>query len=141
METKLNIEDLMVGDWVVIKEYPMISEPRKITKEHFLRSLCEFEPIPITKNILEKNGFEFFPMEYGIYGLYTLKTEHCLLKYSNKHGDITIFKARTGGVVDDSGNCISGCYGISHGRFDIDYVHELQHILRLCKIDIDVKID
>lgn len=140
MENKINIEDLMVGDWVMIKEYPMIAEPRQIKKEHFLRSLCEFEPIPITKNILEKNGFEFFPMEHGIYGLYTLKTEHCLLKYSNKHGDITIFKARQGGI-DDNGNCISGFYEISHGRFKIKYIHELQHILRLCKIEIELKYE
>lgn len=138
---KLNKEDLMIGDWVMIKDYPMISEPKRMTENHFVRSLCEFEAIPITKKFLLKNGFEFFPMDKNIFGIYTLKTEHCLLKYSNKHGDITIFKGRTGSVVDDSGNCISGCYGISHGRFDIDYVHELQHILRLCKIDIDVKID
>lgn len=138
---KLNKEDLMIGDWVMIKDYPMISEPKRMTENHFVRSLCEFEAIPITKEFLLKNGFEFFPMDKNIFGIYTLKTEHCLLKYSNKHGDITIFKARTGGVVDDSGNCISGCYGISHGRFDIDYVHELQHILRLCEIDIDVKIN
>lgn len=140
METKLNIEDLMVGDWVIIKEYPMIAAPRQIKKEHFLRSLCEFEPIPITRDILEKNGFEFFPMEYEIYGIYTLKTEHCLLKYSNKHGDITIFKARQGGI-DDNGNCISGFYEINHGRFKIKYVHELQHILRLCKIEIELKYE
>ena len=140
METKLNIEDLMVGDWVMIKEYPMIAEPRQIKKEHFLRSLCEFEGIPITREFLMKNGFEFFPMEHHIYGLYTLKTEHCLLKYSNKHGDITIFKARQGSI-DDNGNCVGGFYEINNGRFGIKYVHELQHILRLCKIEIELKYE
>lgn len=135
----LNKEDLMIGDWVMIKDYPMIAEARKMTPDHFVRSLCEFEGIPITKEFLVKNGFEFFPMEYHIYGLYTLKTEHCLLKYSNKHGDITIFKARQGGI-DDNGNCIGGFYEISNGRFDIKYVHELQHILKLCKIGINVTL-
>ena len=112
----LNKEDLMIGDWVMIKDYPMIAEARQMTPDHFVRSLCEFEGIPITREFLMKNGFEFFPMEYHIYGVYTLKTEHCLLKYSNKHGDITIFKARTGGI-DDNGNCIGGFYEINHGRF------------------------
>jgi hypothetical protein len=135
----LNKEDLMIGDWVMIKDYPMIAEVRQMTPDHFVRSLCEFEGIPITKEFLMKNGFEFFPMEYHIYGLYTLKTENCLLKYSNKHGDITIFKARKGGI-DDNGNCVGGFYEINHGRFDIKYVHELQHILRLCKIEMNITI-
>lgn len=137
---KIEKTDLMIGDWVMIKDYPMITQARQMTPDHFVRSLCEFEGIPITKEFLIKNGFEFFPMEYQIYGLYTLKTEHCLLKYSNKHGDITIFKARQGGI-DDNGNCISGFYEISHGRFDIKYVHELQHILKLCKIELDLKYE
>jgi hypothetical protein len=135
----LNKEDLMIGDWVMIKDYPMISEPLRMTENHFVRSLCEFEGIPITNEFLMKNGFEFFPMEYQIYGLYTLKTEHCLLKYSNKHGDITIFKARTGSI-DGNGNCVGGFYEINHGRFNIEYVHELQHIFKLCKIKIDLEL-
>lgn len=139
METKLNIEDLMVGDWVMIKEYPMIAEPRQIKKEHFLRSLCEFEPIPLSKKFLEDNGFDFFPMEYHVYGIYTLQTEHCLLKYSNKHGDITIFKSTKG--IDKNGNCTDGYYDISCGRFCVKYIHELQHILRLCKIEIELKYE
>ena len=49
---KIDIEELMVGDWVMIHEYPMIKEPRKVVKEHFVRSLCEFEAIPITKEFL-----------------------------------------------------------------------------------------
>lgn len=137
---KIEKTDLMIGDWVMIKDYPMIATARKMTPDHFVRSLCEFEGIPITKEFLMKNGFEFFPMEYHIYGLYTLKTENCLLKYSNKHGDITIFKARKGGI-DDNGNCVSGFYEINHGRFDVKYVHELQHILKLCKIELNLKYE
>ena len=143
MENKINIEDLMIGDWVKVKDYPMTPEPRKIIKEHFLRNLCEFEPIPITRNILEKNGFTFFPIEliYG-YGVFELKTEHCLLRYSNKHCDIQIFKARRGSIDPESNNCVQrgDRYEIKCGQFLIKYVHELQHILKLCKIEINFEV-
>lgn len=138
----MNIEDLMIGDWVIVKDYPMTPEPRKITKEHFLRSLCEFEPIPITNNILEKNGFEFFPIEPMFnYGIFQLKTEHCFLRYSNKHHDIQIYKALKEGI-DDNCNCTKRTdrYEIRCGQFLIKYVHELQHILRLCKIEINFEV-
>ena len=137
----LNKEDLMIGDWVMIKDYPMDFQPEKMTANHFVRSLCEFEGIPITKNFLLENGFTFFDMEpiYG-YGIFELKTEHCLLRYSNKHNDIQIYKAHMGGIDPKSANCIqiNDRYEIRCGRFLISYVHELQHILKLCKIDLEL---
>lgn len=136
---KLNIEDLMIGDWVMIKDYPMDFQPGKMTANHFVRRLCEFEAIPLDKDFLLNNGFTFFDMEpiYG-YGIFELKTEHCLLRYSNKHNDIQIYKAHMGGIDPKSDNCIqiNDRYEIRCGRFLISYVHELQHILKLCKIDL-----
>ena len=51
----INKEDLMIGDWVMIKDYPMDFQPEKMTANHFVRSLCEFEAIPITKKFLLNN--------------------------------------------------------------------------------------
>lgn len=137
----INKEDLMIGDWVMIKDYPMDFQPEKMTAKHFVRSLCEFEAIPLTKEFLLNNGFTFFDMEpiYG-YGIFELKTEHCLLRYSNKHNDIQIYKAHMGGIDPKSVNCIqiNDRYEIRCGRFLISYVHELQHILKLCKIDLEL---
>ena len=135
----LNKEDLMIGDWVMIKDYPMVSEPLIMTENHFVRSLCEFEAIPLNKNFLLKNGFTFFDMEpHNHEGIFELKTEHCLLRYSNKHRDIQIYKARSGGIDPENGNCTQrgDRYEINCGQFRISYVHELQHILKLCKIDL-----
>ena len=123
---KIDIEELMVGDWVMIHEYPMIKEPRKVVKEHFVRSCCEFEAIPITNDFLLKNGFEFLPAK----DIFYLNTGQGLLAYINGHKAIEIYKER----VDD-------IYSISCEQFPIKYVHELQHILKLGKIDIDIKID
>lgn len=137
----LNKEDLMIGDWVMIKDYPMDFQPEKMTANHFVRSLCEFEAIPITEKFLLENGFSFFDKEPTRYeGIFEMKTEHCLLLYSNKHNDIKIYKALRGGIDPKSGNCIQrgDRYEINCGRFLIRYVHELQHILKLCKIDLDL---
>lgn len=141
---KIDIEELMVGDWVMIHEYPMIKEPRKVVKEHFVRSLCEFEAIPITKEFLLKNGFEFLPVEKnGHKGVFDLKTEHCFLRYSNKYNVIQIYKAHVSGIDPESRNCTykGDRYEIKCEHFPIKYVHEIQHILRLCKINLDVKIN
>ena len=138
---KLNIEDLMIGDWAMIKDYPMDFQPGKMTANHFVRSLCEFEAIPLNRDFLLNNGFTFLPVEpiYG-YGIYEMKTEHCFLRYSNKHGDIKIFKALMGGIDPKSGNCTQrgDRYEINCGQFRIGYVHELQHILKLCKINLEL---
>ena len=138
---KLNIEDLMIGDWAMIKDYPMDFQPEKMTANHFVRSLCEFEAIPLNRDFLLNNGFTFLPVEpiYG-YGIYEMKTEHCFLRYSNKHNDIQIYKARMGGIDPESTNCThrGDRYEINCGQFRIGYVHELQHILKLCKIDLEL---
>lgn len=122
---KLNKEDLMIGDWVMIKDYPMISEPKRMTENHFVRSLCEFEAIPLTNEFWLKNGFEFLPAKDTFY----LNTGQGLLAYINGHKAIKIYKER----VDD-------IYPISCEQFPIEYVHELQHILKLGKINIEIKI-
>lgn len=135
----INKEDLMIGDWVMIKDYPMDFQPEKMTANHFVRSLCEFEAIPITKKFLLNNGFTVFDMgPTECESIFDLKTEHCLLLYSNKHKDIKIYKAHMGGIDPKSGNCIqiNDRYEINCGRFLISYVHELQHILKLCKINL-----
>lgn len=140
---KLNKEDLMIGDWVMIKDYPMISEPKRMTENHFVRSLCEFEAIPITKEFLLKNGFEFLHSEKTENkGTFYLKTEHCLLAYTNGYNVIQIYKSRIGGIDTESKNCIrrNDRYEINCEQFPIEYVHELQHILRLAKIDIEIKL-
>ena len=137
----LNKEDLMIGDWVMIKDYPMDFQPEKMTANYFVRSLCEFEAILLNKEFLLNNGFTFFPIEPNcVYGIFELKTEHCLLRYSNKHNDIQIYKARMGGIDPESTNCIqiNDGYEINCGQFRISYIHELQHILKLCKIDLEL---
>lgn len=74
----------------------------------------EIEPIPLTPEILEKNGFEKIGTSYQYIarpGLYIR-----LIGISNKHLSLQIASRYIG----------------------LDYVHELQHALRLCKIEKEI---
>jgi len=53
----MEASELMIGDWVKIKDYPMKAKKKRMSPEYYTRSLVEFEPIPITREILIKNGF------------------------------------------------------------------------------------
>jgi hypothetical protein len=108
----------MVGDWVYITEHPMRKETKQVKPEHFLRSLVTFEPIPLTPEILEKNGFyrREIPTrdEIGNY-------------YHRKTAPSSIFVSMSFDDGRDFGN-------------EIKYVHELQHALKLCKIDKEIVV-
>lgn len=123
----MKAEDLMVGDWVYITEHPMRKEAKQVKPEHFLRSLVTFEPIPLTPEILEKNGFE------NIDNMYPFPTFRCddkenylCITVGFSEGDRT---KRKYPFIEIDGKDIFVEYLI------INFVHELQHALRLCKID------
>lgn len=115
---ELKVTDLMVGDWCYIKDYPMSAQPMQVKKEHFVRSLVEFEPIPLTPEILEKNGFYRSEIptrdEIGHY-------------YHRKTAPSSIFVSMSFEDGRDFGN-------------EIKYVHQLQHTLRLCGIDKEITL-
>ena len=115
---ELKVTDLMVGDWVYITEHPMRKEAKQVKPEHFLRSLVIFEPIPLTPEILEKNG-----LSNDYYGSYFKEDEHMLLEIST------------------SEDCISWTINThEYGILKLEYVHELQHALRLCGINKEIVI-
>lgn len=112
----------MVGDFVVNTEFGKNKidkietlEPRRVWLEHGKTYVpIEFiAPIPLTKEILEKNGFKF-----GLYGecfFCTLSTS--TIKLFKFHGDIWWY----------------------HG-IKIEKVHELQHVIRLCGIKKEIEL-
>jgi hypothetical protein len=122
---ELKATDLMIGDW--LKHYngtPM--QVTKITTEHFAcaenRGMnCweynnKYEPIPLTPEILEKNGFED-----TICDAIWIST-NCNLLW--KDGKLKNFCRE-----EDDEVCIP-----------CEYVHELQHALKLCKIDKEIVV-
>lgn len=121
----MKANELMIGDW--LKHYngtPM--QVTKITTEHFACAEnggvnCweynnKFEPIPITPEILEKNGFETHPSNIRMFFEHD---NYRLCYYINSNNHFTIYNNIDGSLVQKV----------------IVNVHELQHALKLCGID------
>jgi hypothetical protein len=130
----MKANELMVDDWVLWKGKPVqvasVSgvkysfgqidvtlahcNDKKLLETHDIKSI---QPIPLTPEILEKNGF--VKQDDGWYKI-TLE-ENNLVGVQNFENVSWIFGAIVfPNLIDHLG---------------INYVHELQHALKLCKID------
>ena len=122
---ELKSTDLMIGDWLMhANGTPM--QVTKITTEHFTcaengGANCweynnKFKPIPLTPEILEKNG-----LANDYYGSYFKEDKHILLEISSSEDGIY--------------------WTINYNEYDVlklKYVHQLQHALRLCGINKEI---
>ena len=126
----MEANELMIGDWV---EVPFLEGKPKIVKvEEILFDEINPEwdgmenyggvkikyvkPIPLTSEILEKNEFT---KEYGVWVIYRHPSFKWFVLYKKEFG-----------------------YAISVGesKVNINYVHELQHALKLCGIDKTIEL-
>ena len=122
----MEAEDLMIGDWVYNHRYwecPIVEIhknsaiviARHYGEEEFL--LSELRPIPLTTDILEKNGFVY-------------DSEDKL--FEDIYPRISMLYAQYR-LVENG--------GINYGEMsEIKYVHQLQHALRLCGIDKEIEL-
>lgn len=119
----MNIHKLMVGDWLQHANGKYFQVTRidmwgdgsvhfACGHPHLWEYNNEFSPIPLTPEILEKNGF------------------HKVWNGSWKLNNTNLL------IDEDNGFYV----GISMLSLRLDYVHELQHILRLCGIDKKIPI-
>lgn len=118
----MEANELMIGDWV---HFPNMNGRVAELKDQF----CEFkplshatydlvEPIPITPEILEKNGFVYDC------GFWTIANP----RYNNVRM-VTYYS-----INDDVADAFLGHWAFDE-NYAIDYVHELQHALRLCGLN------
>ena len=124
----MKASEIMVGDLLKYTTPPYIQVASITMKKigyhirpndpriHYVR-LCEVNPIPLTPEVLEKNGFEEYD---GAYIFYTAHYDDCV----NWCG--TILKI----------GCDNGYMELA----DVQYVHELQHCLRMCNINKTIKL-
>ena len=118
-------EDLMVGDWVLLwgnnparvdcigNVEVYLSEPMEQHELDWQVTYEHIKPIPLTPEILEKNGFEEFD------GWRILDMDDAEIRW-------------IGTILEISG---------SHGNMElpnVQCVHELQNALRLCRIDKEI---
>ena len=151
----MKTQDLMIGDYIqdlagdlcqVIVIDRQVAQVETLTGVHqgdTTRYLHEAEGVPLTIEILEKNGFHLmhgfgYSERYPTYG------------WGDKDGDKYIsvdvrfyddepnggvqhlVKINRDSMKDDGVDSIHSC--------DIDYVHELQHALKLCGIKKDIQL-
>jgi hypothetical protein len=131
----MKVTDLMVGDWVNVFSIPKQIEGVKKFRNgdemvyydgdngNFIKAVT---PIPLTEEILEKNGFKEDSETNGIYWRPDCR-KFCVVKEL----DTWYFAFRVlGETVDKS----SGCICIS----ECNYVHKLQHKLKDLEIEKEI---
>ena len=137
----LNISDLSVGDWVINhRGYP--TKVQVITSDGNL--LCgeldaksehcthlwvqDIKPIPITAEVLEKNGFELFSRDIK-YITYCINESQISVSYVKDTKEWMVFLGASGSVKKKfvEVSCVK-------------YIHELQHALRLCGIEKEIEL-
>ena len=126
----MKVTDLMVGDWVICNHYQDKPFAKQFGVADFAKGEYEFcEPIPLTEDILVKSGFE-----------------RC--DYNNKYF-----------IIDDVIDLITPkwrggteYYACAWYQDEFDdlvqhieickcaYVHQLQHLLRLCGIEKEIEL-
>ena len=134
----MKANELMIGDWVltldsthkekVFAQVDAIEEGKHsilVTKEcsNWFVDIDWIEPIPLTPEILEKNGF--------------VKVENTLTSTIIYSFRDSLFRI---GVFDFSHITMDSYYTDSSCDIFISSVHEFQHALRLCGIEKEIKL-
>ena len=132
----MKANELMIGDWVltldsthkekVFAQVDAIEEGKHsilVTKEcsNWFVDIDWIEPIPLTPEILEKNGF--------------VKVENTLTSTIIYSFRDSLFRI---GVFDFSHITMDSYYTDSSCDIFISSVHQLQHALRLCGIEKEI---
>ena len=129
----MKAKELMIDDWVMYhNELLHNSYPTRVEDgEHidYIASNANFEPIPLTPEILEKNGFAIKKKwaQMGNFGdspliMWHFEDEPILRQF--KH-ELEIHQNDTGKV---------------HIHIPCEYVHQLQHALKLCGINKNIEL-
>lgn len=140
----MQAKELMIGDYISVKPSGMLIKVaavhhKKVAYHAVVNKLAWvreslLEPIPLTPEILEKNGFETEDdVHFSIQGqsdiLELLLVE---LPFDGYYFDIV----RTEKTIN---KCNQRCY-IDRYFASIYYVHQLQHALRLCGIEKEIEL-
>lgn len=120
----MKVDEVMLGDIVSVSGRPI-----HVTLAVLNNWSDSIEPIPLTLEILEKNGFERDEC-ITLYRDYIGVDDRVILNnnkaYINSVNEWLVY------IDSKDHNTIASC--------ELTYVHELQHILRLCKIDKEIVV-
>ena len=144
----MKVSDIQIGDWLqntngnigIVRSIYRYCDFEKnelyyeVVMEYAPNSTCYsslsmLKPIPLTLEILEKNGFVLYPQDFTSNSVYKFGTD--FIEYERDCGHFNI-----GPYVEYRHLCRTINYISSLIR--IRYVHELQHALRLCGIEKEI---
>lgn len=144
----MRAEDLMVGDWVICT-YPSINKPVRVAEiktvaDNKLKIVIYdddislvfnetyIDPIPLTPEILEKNGFEKLDFSH-----FQIGDRRLVLDADGRwDGPLSWHWVVTEMSTNAKGQPVVLDYYVA----TINYVHQLQHALRLCGITKEIQI-
>ena len=131
----MKIENLMIEDWLLYKSDSLENAfPIQITREMFNKELVvwndRFEPIPLTQEILVKNGFVNSYIDLSL-------NKDSVYKYNHFYtGNSVIVDMESNKLIVKYENDI--WMNLPYNR--TIYVHELQHVLKHCDIKKEIII-
>lgn len=131
----MKIENLMIEDWLLYKSDSLENAfPIQITREMFNKELVvwndRFEPIPLTPEILVKNGFVNSYIDLSL-------NKDSVYKYNHFYtGNSVIVDMESNKLIVKYENDI--WMNLPYNR--TIYVHELQHVLKHCDIKKEIII-
>ena len=125
----MNVNELMVGDWVNYRGIYNKIAPADFC--HF-EWIDEIRPIPLTLEILEKNGFEITEFDNRIYDTYMENNIRLGIQVEPWQFWCYYNQLTPEGEINDE---------IFRILFqETPYVHQLQHVLRLCGIEKEIEL-
>lgn len=139
----MKAEDLMVGDIVALfgDKYAKVDcignvevyLTDYVNECNWQTTYEHIKPIPLTPEILEKNGFEKHDFKF----IWTLRTKEYKVQIEWK-GKTMLEIGHNLTIKDEQGRCDNATY--IRGWQENIYVHELQHALRLCRIEKEIVV-
>ncbi len=130
MSKMVKASDLMLGNWVIITKDCGIpkSEVIKVTSrviDEVDNGILQVAPIPLTPNILKKNGFKV--------------TRNISSSRNKDVWSLHVSKYKIFHIIEHHNKKMFPYFWIEIGsNSDIKYVHQLQHALRLCGIEKEI---
>ena len=140
----MEARELMIGDWVMRGNFahePMqvYSIRPDINTVHMdfggmgvAARIDQINPIPLTPEILEKNGFVKFDTNSAEDYLYVPDLSPCFAYGYFPNG------VKKGWIIQISNDYLIVSYRRCSLHMEIHFVHELQHAIRLCEIEKEI---
>ena len=135
----MDINELMVGDWVMYNPNVFIEDEYEPAKSWYATTIANgadidlaeegcYEPIPLTEEFFEKNGFVLDNSFYPHYKKYESKDKRIIISDDVNSGDGYWYVHVDNEYYETIGSC------------DVKYVHQLQNQLRICGYEMDVVV-